>query len=248
MKQKDFELLERYVLDRMGPAERREFEHRLGNESELKDAYQDCQDQIIAIGYAGLEEKLKSYRLPVEKTTHEHPEFTSDRKPLSLLRRSGLMKWIAAAAVVIITALWFLLNGPGIWSEPDFDEIFYQDPGLPTPMSGTGQYRFYDAMVDYKAGKYETALDKWEGVGGIGLDTLTYYRGMAYMGLGKSDEALSLLESVAATSPLGEKTQWYRIYLLIQTNQYAQALALISTVPDTFEGYDKVLEYLKSKQ
>ena len=115
-------------------------------------------------------------------------------------------------------------------------------------MSGTDHYEFFDAMVDYKAGKYAIALQKWESVMDVGPDTLSYYRGMALIGLGEDNEALQQLGEIVSTSPLHVKSQWYSIYLLIRMERYDEALALLPSLPDSLHGYERVLEFLNSKQ
>lgn len=248
MKQEDFELLERYILDQMERDEKQEFEQRLARDPELASQCHQLRDQIMAIGYINLKEKLNSFQVPME-TKPEGEESGQNVNTHEIEKRYRLKPWIGVAATIIllVSILYFATD---LWYKPgaDLEKIFYQDPGLPTPMSETDRYRFFDAMVDYKAGKYEVALEKWNQTEELGQDTLTYYKGMALMGLGENHEALARLAEVPPTSSLGDKAKWYRVYILIQLDRYEEAYHLISSIPDSIEGYDDVLDYLKQNR
>lgn len=246
MDQKDFELLEKYLLGRMSPEEVSLFEIRLENEPDLSAEKQQMEDALMAIEYSALEDTLENLEVPYR--ADDGGKEVNERAEPSKRGRMISMRMISVAASMLIFgfALYFIvqkLYSPGV----DFQKVFYKDPGLPTVMSGTDRYLFYDAMVDYKAGKYEEAIGKWNRTRDVGRDTLDYYTGMALLNLDKRSEALDLLTGIPESSPLRDKAGWYRVYILIRQGTYDRAAELLQTLPDTFEGYEEVKEYLSKK-
>lgn len=246
MKQEDFELLEAYLLDRMDLAEKVALEDRLRADPELAAVCSELEEQIQAIGYASLKEKLADYEI-----TENHGASIIDLRQRTVSTEKIHPMWarigsIAAVVAILGSAIFFIVK---TYSDrgPDLNEIFYQDPGLPTVMSATDRYQFYDAMVDYKAGKYDLAIEKWSEVRDVGKDTLDYYTGMALIGLEMASEALDRLEMVPDNSLLTDKARWYRVGLLLRLDAYEEAEALIETIPHTFEGYDQIRKFLSQK-
>lgn len=247
MDQKDFELLEKYLLGRMSPEEASLFEIRLEKEPELSAEKQEMEDALMAIEYSALKDTLGDFEVPYEADETGKGVTGGAEPPKKGRIISMRMISVAASMLIFGFALYFIVQkmySPGV----DFQEIFYKDPGLPTVMSETDRYLFYDAMVDYKAGKYETALEKWQNTSDVGLDTLDYYSGMALLNMGNWEEARVELEKVPEESSLYDKSNWYRVYILLYQKEYEAASTLLTEVPDTFEGYQNVREYLSKKQ
>ncbi len=246
VKQEDFELLEAYLLHRLERKESVALENRLKSNPELAAACNELEAQIQAIGYARLKEKLAGYEIKVNhhETVFDLPQRTDTTRKT---QRLGLRITTIAASVALIGLVLFFLVKTFSDRGPDLNEIFYQDPGLPTVMSGTDRYQFYDAMVDYKTGKYEVAIDKWSDVRDVGKDTIDYYTGMALIGMDMISKALDRLELVPASSILADKAKWYRVGLLIRMEEFDEAEALLETIPHTFEGYDQIREFLSQK-
>lgn len=247
MDRKDFEMLEKYLLGRMDREEASLFEKRLENEPELVEEKRFMTDALLSIEYSVLKDRLQDFEVPyeVENVDNNRAEKTKTAKVGKIIS----MRIISVAASLLLFgfALYFIVQkfyDPG----PDFQDIFYKDPGLPTVMSETDRYLFYDAMVDYKAGKYEDAIEKWDRPTDVGRDTLDYYSGMALLNMGKWDEAWVELEKVPEDSPLKDKSDWYSVYILWHQKEYEAAAALLQEVPDTFEGYQRVREYLSKNQ
>jgi thioredoxin-like negative regulator of GroEL len=130
-----------------------------------------------------------------------------------------------------------------------FSEAFFPDPGLPTRMSETQNYNFYDAMVDYKMEKYEVALQKWENVKeGIGADTLQFYQGMALLNLGKNEEAKSKLSEVPQSSDFKNLADWYLVSLYIKSGKFSEAKALMGKIPSNINSnYKAIQSFLETK-
>ncbi|MEM9681259.1 MAG: hypothetical protein AAF901_13130, partial [Bacteroidota bacterium] len=84
----------------------------------------------------------------------------------------------------------------------------------PTVMSnGNHSYEFYDAMVNYKQGKYKLAIEKWEEQLNLKPqnDTLNYFIGMAYMAERKEALSIPFLSKVSkrSESTFKDETNYY---------------------------------------
>ena len=209
-----FERIERYINNRMNAGEKAQFESELKSNSDLTKAYQEQKETQLAVELGALSESLEEI----------HEEVVSANRP------SKTNWWAIAAGIIIILSL-------GIYflrSESQKNELFATysttDPGLPVPMSSTDHYIFYDAMVDYKAEKYDVAIKKWKGLvrAEPKNDTLNYYVGAAYYNLNKYKEAVSYLEKVdtGSSSALRNKSQWYQILAWIQLEKKDEILAV----------------------
>ena len=110
------------------------------------------------------------------------------------------MKYTAAACVAILIVLggYTFLQGNSLSNKNEqlFATYFRPDPGLPTTMSVSDNFDFFDAMVSYKQGDYNKAITKWE----VLLkekpdnDTLNYFIGVAYLANGNEDQAITFLQ------------------------------------------------------
>ena len=129
-------------------------------------------------------------------------------------KSSGFFQWrkFAAAAVILMAVA-------GFWwfdtpqNEQLYSEYFTPDPGLPTVMSTSDNYDFYDAMVDYKQGKYIMAIEKWETLqsNNVKNDTLDYFLGVAYLAYKNQKNAIPFLEKSTQNSdfPLLNDAYYY---------------------------------------
>ena len=98
-----------------------------------------------------------------------------------------------------------------------FAQYFKPDPGLLTPMSTTSDYEFYRGMVDYKQGKYELAIERWNPLlmQKPENDTLNFYLGVSYLAQEKNEEAIEYL-SKAVNNPnsIFINESWYYLGLI----------------------------------
>lgn len=248
----NFELIERYLQNKMSESERSDFEFRMSTDIDLKTEVDDMRDLIIGIESHGLKNALKGRKIGGSASNSSESESTDIDNIVSINReRSFSFRSIAAAASIagIFFLGWLILQSPANSEDQLFADAFYTDPGLPTPMSETNNYSFYDAMVDYKMEKYDVALEKWNQSNLIiGIDTLNFYRGMANLNQEKLDQSLSFLEAIDNTSPLYNKANWYKVKILISQGKYQEAKSLLKTIPKTTNPYyDNILSYLKEK-
>lgn len=238
----NFDQIERYILERMTAEEKVAFEARLDNEPDLRNEKDTIADLILGVESFGLKGKLEGRKIGSE-TSGKVVEMKS--KPIFTIRKLAVA---ASVAAIFFCGWWFLQ--PNVNEEAQlFSDAFFTDPGLPTRMSETENYNFYDAMVDYKMEKYEVALEKWDNVKeGIGADTLQFYQGMAQLNLGKNEDAISTLSKVPQSSDFKNLADWYLVSLYIKTGQFTEAKTLIRKIPSNINSnYEAIQSFLETK-
>ncbi len=183
------ETVERYHNDTMPKAERLSFEARLQTDAEFKTLVDDIQLLLFGIEEQALKEKLEDFHEALSE-----PIKIKKRAP----NRMMTFTWFGVAATIILLVgiFWFL-------REPSNSRLYAQyfrpDPGLPTTMSSTENFAFFDAMVNYKQGQYDKAIDKWMVLHEKEPqnDTINYFLGVAYLADKKEERAIDYLEEVA---------------------------------------------------
>ncbi|MCW5518628.1 tetratricopeptide repeat protein [Aureitalea sp. L0-47] len=190
--QEFWERCERYLNQAMKTSEKSEFEAQLKSDPEFKSKFEEVESSILGIESAVLKSKLD--------------DFHSDLSPVRPLNPPGKKKfkpwtWSVAAVLVIALGIFALLN-TGNQNEKLFAKHFTPDPGLPTTMSSSINYEFFEGMVDYKKGDYNLAIQKWESLVNevsVANDTLNYFIGVAYLAEEDESRAITHLEEVLKT-------------------------------------------------
>ncbi len=190
--QEQLETIERYLNNTMIHDERAAFEKKLETDTKFKLMFEDVKGSVLGIESAALKEKLNEYHsemIPVRELSSENSSNTT--KSL----RSRIFQLSIAASIALAFGLFYFMN-QGSSSEKLFAKHFKVDPGLPTTMSTTTNYYFYDAMVNYKREEYTIAIEKWEGLLAEKPqnDTLNYFLGVANLAIGNEVDAIKYLK------------------------------------------------------
>ena len=204
--QKEFERIESFILNKL-PEERREaFAKELETNADLRKEVDIQRQTMLAVEASGMKNRLD--------IIHQ-----------KLISKGNLNIWVAAAAgvAILITVGFWLINMPGK-TDKLFAENVTIDPGLPVPMSATDNYTFYDAMVDYKSGKYDLAIGKWTTLLQLNPenDTLNYYMGAALFNAEKYEQAIPYFEKVSKLnqSTFYGKSEWYMALSFLKLKQF----------------------------
>lgn len=182
------ETIERYLNGNLSTRELDDFNRLLDLDEDFRNQVEDVRTMLFGIEAQSLKEQLNEFHeeLPQAKIVKRSPE-----------QRVRFLKYsrIAAAAAIIIAlgSIWFFSTP---LNEKLYAKYFKPDPGLPTTMSSTNNFDFYDAMVSYKHGDYQDAIDKWKILSETKPenDTLNYFLGLAYMANRKEAQAIPFLE------------------------------------------------------
>ena len=171
----------------MTSQELKDFNQLLELDNDFKVKVEDVKTMLTGIEAQSLKEQLDHFHKEIPETIVKK---SIDRK----VRHLNLSKIAVAAAIIIaVGSIWF-------FSTPQNDKLyakyFKPDPGLPTTMSSTNNFDFYDAMVNYKHGDYKMAIDKWKilSENKPENDTLNYFLGVAHLANKNVIEAIPFLE------------------------------------------------------
>lgn len=185
------ERFERYLLGELTDEERKTFEREVLKDPELRDQFEEFKALFETIEEAGMRAQLDTFHQALEEA----------KTPVRQLEPVGRkFNYRIAASVAILLAfggLWFFNRLDP--NEQLFREYYSPDPGLPTVMGSNDNYAFYEAMVDYKQGKYDVAISKWEKLLAQKPenDTLNYFLGSAHLANGNTQRSLPYLENVS---------------------------------------------------
>lgn len=179
--QEQQEEFERFLMNQMGLEEETAFQEKLGSDDVLKGQFEQFKTLFFAIEEEGLRKALDEFHETVPEVGRPQNNF-------------NFYRIAAGVAIIIALGIWFF-NRPNP-HEKLFKEHFTPDPGLPTVMGNNDNYAFYEAMVDYKQGYYEIAIEKWNKLHSSkpNNDTLNYFLGAAYLANGDEQNAVSYLK------------------------------------------------------
>lgn len=222
--QEEWERMERYVLNNMTPEERAEFDARLSDDVSLQAKLSELQLLMVGVNEAVLQEKLAAF----------HQEIPAREKEYRIGHRktSSLKTWLIAASILFIAGVggWLLLQRDSS-EEELFATYFKPDPGLITAMSATDNYAFEKAMIDYKKGDYNIAIQAWDSLQKQqpANDTLHYFLGVAHLAKENSKEAITHLQKVTASPSSFFKgdAYWYLGLALLKEGKKEEAKAAI---------------------
>ena len=232
------ETIERYYNGSMAKEEQENFEAKLQQDESFQQEMEDIKSLLLGIETQALKEKMDEF--------HEGLAIQMISKtPPSKVRFLHFRNIAAAVIIVLASVSFWFFNGSS--NEKLYSTYFKPDPGLPTTMSTTAEYSFYDAMVSYKRGDYKTAISKWEkqAVKSPNNDTLTYFLGVAYLADKKVEEALPYLvkSSQNKSSVFQQDAQYYLGLVYLKKDNKAEAIRYLKR--SNSEHTKKLLEELK---
>ncbi|MGC1206058.1 MAG: tetratricopeptide repeat protein [Flavobacteriaceae bacterium] len=192
--QEEFERIEAYLNGQLSNDDLTIFEKRLKKENSFKSKVNDIKTVLTGLEAQALKEQLDVFHKDMVQTSNANVSTETKVRHLH-------WKKIAVAAALIIAAgsFWFI---SGNTNERLYAKYFTPDPGLPTTMSSTRDYDFNRAMVSYKQGNYEDAINAWKNqlATKVKNDTLNYFIGSALLADKKDKEAIKYLNIVTNIS------------------------------------------------
>lgn len=219
--------LDRYLLGRAGPDERREIEARRQREEAFAESLERDEAIVAGLQAAG-DRELKERLRRVE---------TADPYRAARIRRLAPARWLAVAAsvaVLLVAGWWFLLrDGGSIESATLLADTFEPYPNRAYNLTKGEQpadprARAYAA---YEVGDYAGALTAFaESTPAEPADD--FYRANALLALDRPAEALPLFEALARQPgfALAPHSQWYAALSLLALDRRAEARAVLQTI------------------
>ena len=186
--------IERYLKNTMTTKERDIFEEKLKNNPTLRQQVKDTETILFGVRKAIFKNKAKDFH---KELIHEDSHIKAETKVFKL---NFKYLSIAASVVILVGSFWFFKVSNS--NQALFDKYYIEDRGLETNMGETDNYTFDDAMVDYKRGKYNTAIEKWTVIlkNKPKNDTLNYFLGVAYLANKNESEAVKYLKAAVKTN------------------------------------------------
>ena len=187
------ETIERYYNDTMAQQECTHFEEQLHNDAAFKALVEEFRITILGIETQAFKEQLEDYHKEIPK----HQTLAASPPKIRFLSVTKIA--IAAGIIIAIGLFWF--SGASS-NDRLYSKYFTPDPGLPTTMSSSNNFPFYDAMVNYKQGEYAIAISKWEKIEqkSPDNDTINYFLGVAYLAHQNVEKAVPYLSKTINNS------------------------------------------------
>lgn len=212
------EIIERYINGSMGNQELKDFNQLLEVDDDFKIKVEDIKNMLLGIEAQSLKEQLDGFHDDIPNTIVKKPNNNK-------IRFLNYSKIVAAAAIIIaVGSIWFFSSSP---NERLYAKYFKPDPGLPTTMSSTDNFDFYDAMVNYKHGDYEIAIEKWGKLQQKkpNNDTINYFLGVAQLNNNNELKAIQLLKNATqqSESVFLNEAYFYLGLAYLKNNELAKA-------------------------
>ncbi len=178
----------------MNTNEREVFEEKLKDNTTLQQQVKDIETILFGVRKAIFKNKANHFH---KTLINKDSEIKADKKVFNLNFKHMS---IAASVVLLLGSVWFFNQKKS--NSTLFDKYYIEDRGLETNMGETNNYTFDDAMVDYKHGKYDKAIEKWNLLqkNQPKNDTLNYFLGVAHLANKDADKAIKFLETTANNS------------------------------------------------
>ncbi|MBD1262173.1 tetratricopeptide repeat protein [Maribacter polysiphoniae] len=223
--QEQQEEFESVLLNQMDSKEKAVFNHKLNSDTELKKQFEEFKELFLAIEEEGLRNMMATFH---NNLKGESSTITSTKSKFHWYRIA------ASIAILISLGIWFFNKQSP--NEKLFKRYYSVDPGLPTVMGNNDNYAFYEAMVDYKQGNYDVAINKWEKLllTNQDSDTLNYFLGSAYLANGNTNKAIILFENTlnSGAPTFSKEAHYYMALALLKNNNIEEAIKHLKMVPD----------------
>lgn len=241
LSQEEQELFEQFLLGQMNAGEEEQFRMKLANDLKFSENFQQFKIMFRTVEEDGLRLMFNEIHTETEEVNHK----IKLKRPF---QRYQLFIAAAISLLIVIGGGYLFLN-KGNSNAALYKKYYSVDPGLPTVMGESNNYEFYVGMVDYKQGKYEVAIEKWNNLlkENRNNDTLNYFLGSAYFAKNNEKEAAPFFEKVTKN----EQSSFYndsQFYLgLIALKEGETQIAKTHFEFSKQVKSDEILKQLKSK-
>lgn len=190
--QEEHDRIEKYILGQLETAGKEAFEARLQTSPELQIVVEDHKVLLEAIEEQSLIENMEQ----IHQDAFPNPSASEEKKIYSLWNTNWVKYGVAASVVILVLWGGYTLSRKQTTDQELFASYFTPDPGLPTTMSSTDNFIFFEAMVSYKQGAYDDAIAQWEPLldKKPKNDTLNYFIGVAHLANNNESEAITFLQ------------------------------------------------------
>jgi tetratricopeptide (TPR) repeat protein len=162
-----------------------------------------------------------------EQLNHFHMPFNQEKPVRKIFR----WQWAVVASVVAVIGFASILLLKKSSEEKLFAQYYKPDVGLPTMMGISERYEFENAMVSYKTGDYQKAIDSWQLLlkDNPGNDTLNYFIGSALIADRQVKQALPYFDKTltVSNSAFEQEARWFKALALLHMGKKQEAITLL---------------------
>jgi tetratricopeptide (TPR) repeat protein len=220
-------LIERYLADTLSPTDREAFEMRLENEPNLKEQlslYEQAREAVDLYAEAQLKAKFRDQYFADKQTERK------EKKVKPLFARP--LYWVAAAAVVLLAALFIARPWSSSLSPEQLYAANYELPSL--NVRGDAETRLDSATLLMGAGGFAEALPILQDLAKDSLfdrrPAAWYRAGLCQMELNNFEEAIDALARVPETTSLVHSSRWYMALSNLRMGQIEESQAQLQLI------------------
>ena len=238
---KNFDLIDRYFDNSLTPKEQLLFNDLLQNDPDFKNEFIFRKDLTKVIANSQ-QEDLKSTLNKFEDSIRQKPKFFKIPR-----------KWLVAASTLLVLSL-------GVWSVKSIFfpsnqaiyEAYFQScrntiqPIVRGENLNTIEYK---AFAAYEAHDYHKAINLFNSVENPEAAYINFYKGLSYLELDKSREAIELLKPISQAIDLegksenfNEKANWYLALAYLKNMENKKAISQLYLILDQPDGTFKKVE------
>ncbi|WP_324674126.1 tetratricopeptide repeat protein [Hymenobacter sp. GOD-10R] len=228
------ELLERFADGQMTPDEQEQFEERLEQDEELRQAHAAYEQITADLRWVAGHETL---RLRLEMLDRRLDQRETAISRMQHQQRHTQNRWVAIVVGVLVLAMafWIFTRRPSPIPAVTWEQYYQPDPGLsPSETDGNLRPLLAESMSQYREGQYAAALRSLRRVptNNLGQDTLLYYTGIFLLRDGDAAGARTFLRRVSQQPKvsLARKALYHLGMAHWQANQLSEANAVLKQV------------------
>ncbi|MDC7996682.1 hypothetical protein POW22_01510 [Gilvibacter sediminis] len=224
------ELIQGYFKQSLSEADSQLVNRLLKEDAEFKAAFESYQDMHIAFkkaDYDALKAQLQGLESTISKET----------KPW---HRQAWLRYAAASVLVIALGVNFFFGGP----DNLYEDYFETYPNVYQPViRGAESTSVSDAFLFYENGEFEQAAASFDQLLAQHDDiNLKFYRAMALLNSGDTEQALPELEQLSDTAfEFQTESKWFLTLLYLKLDQTEKAKAQLELL-DSMDAQFKVKE------
>jgi Tetratricopeptide repeat len=224
----EVEEIELYLQQQLNEEQQKAFTQKLATDAAWQEKVQEVKQLLLAVEEATLKQKINELHTNFSNRQRQD-ENTALIRPLLSSQRN---RWLAAAAVLLllVTSVFVFLLRP-TEDEQLYSSYYKADPGLITSMGISDNYVFQKAMVDYKNGQYQQAIEAWQSLeqSSKGNDTLLYFLGSAHLANGDLTQAIGYFSFTINNeqSAFYKDACWFAGLSYLKSGDHKKAISLL---------------------
>lgn len=238
MNEERYILFDQYLQDELSAEEKTTFEKALSEDEELASAFAIFKELQAHLGNKfGNEAELNAFKDNLKTISKDH--FKAKKSKVFRLRP---WHYAAAASITLLFGL-FLFNAD---SNPDFED-YHQYENAYFTERGTVDGNLKQAEEAFNAKEYEAAVPLFEAVlKEINTPEINYFYGVSLLESNNIAAAEIVFEELqSGASIYKNKAIWNLAMAKLKQKDYKSCKAILQTIPEDYEDYDRVRELLK---